>query len=597
MNQRGGTPDVDGIVTKAKAKARARGKKPAPDQPGKPNGSDPPAATVPTIDLQDFGPVIAELIQHGTQNGKPVKKPSRKFFAVVRAIHSRGHTFEAALATLQANPNGVHARLKDLQAELRQVWDQLDEVPALIAEFNAKYFVVNENGHTCIYAPRHDPILNRRVFDHMSFADLEKLYLNRRIRVGEKATGEASFCTAATAWLTHDERHQYRDGITFDPSERKCPPDVLNLWQGFAVKPRPGAWPLMQAHLHEIICGGVAEYRDYLLDLMADLVQNPGKPAEVAVVLKGEEGSGKGIVARAVKYLLGQHGLVINDAKHLAGNFNFHLRDCVLVIGDEVFVTGDKKLEAVLKALITDPYILIEGKFRNAAQHPNFVHVWLLTNNDWAVPASLRSRRWFVLQVLDTKVGDHAYFAAIQQEMENGGYEAMLHDLLHRDISKRNLRAVPVTDALVVQRKHSLGTIEAWWMNCLHRGYVFVSKLGLEEHWQKWHPFLSTEVLFESYSRYCHEHHERHPLHRELFGLWLKDSGAKAAQPRNQPVGEHLTDVTTTQGHRSHTARVAKLILGQKPHGYRLGTLDSARRAFCKASGLVVDWGRKGRKR
>jgi hypothetical protein len=149
---------------------------------------------------------------------------------------------------------------------------------------------------------------------------------------------------------------------------------------------------------------------------------------------------------------------------------------------------------------------------------PNFLHVWLLSNEEWVVPASLRSRRWFVLRVLDIKVGDHAYFAAIQHELENGGYGAMLHDLLHRDLAKRNLRAIPVTAELVTQRKHSLDITTSWWLDCLHRGYVFTSKHGLEEYWQQWHAFLGTEVLYASYSAYCRERHERHPLSRELLG-------------------------------------------------------------------------------
>jgi 5-methylcytosine-specific restriction enzyme B len=37
-----------------------------------------------------------------------------------------------------------------------------DEEKALIAEFNRKYMVVNENGKAMLYAPAHDPILNRR---------------------------------------------------------------------------------------------------------------------------------------------------------------------------------------------------------------------------------------------------------------------------------------------------------------------------------------------------------------------------------------------------------------------------------------------------
>ena len=108
---------------------------------------------------------------------------------------------------------------------------------------------------------------------------------------------------------------------------------MLNLWQGFAVKPRAGSWRTAQANtLRTIICNGNTDHFDYLMDWMADLVQHPEKQGEVAIVLRGNEGTGKGILARALKYLLGQHGFAISNARHLTGNFNAHLRDCVLSV-------------------------------------------------------------------------------------------------------------------------------------------------------------------------------------------------------------------------------------------------------------------------
>jgi len=48
----------------------------------------------------------------------------------------------------------------------------------------------------------------------------------------------------------------------------------------------------------------------------------------------------------------------------------------------------------------------------------------------------MADRRWQMFEVGDRNREDHKFFAAIAKELEAGGYEAMLHDLLHRDISK-----------------------------------------------------------------------------------------------------------------------------------------------------------------
>jgi Family of unknown function (DUF5906) len=221
----------------------------------------------------------------------------------------------------------------------------------------------------------------------------------------------------------------------FDPACRDQRADIFNLWEGFAVEPCPGSWSLLHDHVRDVICNRDSDVFTYLLDWMADLVQNPARQGEVAVVLRGKEGTGKGTLAKALKYLLGQHGLAISNARHLTGNFNSHLRDVVFLFADEAFFAGDKQHVGVLKALISEPYLTIEGKYQNAVRMPNFLHVMMASNEDWVVPASLNSRRWLVLDVPPDKIGNLTYFEAIYRELDNGGYAAMLHDLLHRDIT------------------------------------------------------------------------------------------------------------------------------------------------------------------
>ncbi len=461
------------------------------------------------------------------------------------------------------------------------------EVTKLIAEFNSKYFVLNENGKAVIYAPKHDPILNRRFFERLTFADLDLLYLNRHVKIG-KRNGIPVFAPVAAVWTRHRSRRQYIGGVVFDPSNRQQSADVLNLWQGFAVAPKPGSWALLMEHTRTIICGGNTELFDYLLGWMADLVQNPAKQGEVAIVMRGGEGTGKGILARAIKYLMGQHGFAISNAKHLTGNFNAHLRDCVLLFADEALYAGDKAHVGILKSIITEPYLTIEGKYQNAVMSPNYLHLILASNEQWVVPASLESRRFFVLDVSNERANDHLYFAAIQHELDHGGHEAMLHELLRRT-PVGNLRRVPVTDALVNQRKLSLGVTEGWWLDCLHRGYIFTSKLGLEEHFAQWHEEVATELLFTSYLDHCRACHERRLLSRELLARWLRSMGCKPVRPRGLVVvGEHITNVTSSVG---NTIRGAELIERDRAPCYACGSLEEASKAFTEATALTVDWG------
>ena len=68
----------------------------------------------------------------------------------------------------------------------------------------------------------------------------------------------------------------------------------------------------------------------------------------------------------------------------------------IFLLGDEAFYAGDKAHVGILKTIITEPTLTIEGKFRDAILVPNFLHVMLTANAEWVVPASLSARRLYV---------------------------------------------------------------------------------------------------------------------------------------------------------------------------------------------------------
>jgi hypothetical protein len=406
-----------------------------------------------------------------------------------------------------------------------------DPVSALVQHFNTQFMVVSEAGKAVLYAPAEDPILHRRYFDRLGFTDLRQLYLNQRIEVGRDKQGNLIMQQVAEVWLRHLNRRQFIRGVMFDPSGRPVPDGTLNLWQGFAVTPKPGSWEKLRIHIRDLICRGNKEHYEYLIRWLARLVQFPAEQGEVAVVMRGVEGCGRGTLAKVMKRILGQHALAISNAKHLTGNFNAHLRDCVFLFSDEAFFAGDRAHVGVLKSLITEPYLTIEGKYQNAIQTPNFLHVMMASNEQWVVPASLEARRFLVLEVSDEHKDDHPWFAAIWDEMKAGGYAAMLHDLLRFNLTTFNVRRVPVTDGLQQQRKLSLDTDKAWWLDVLHRGYVFQSKLGLEAVFSEWHEEVTTELLYASYIAFTDRARDRHPLGREAFGRFMIGMGGKPTVP------------------------------------------------------------------
>ena len=84
----------------------------------------------------------------------------------------------------------------------------------------------------------------------------------------------------------------------------------------------------------------------------------------------------------------------------------------------------------MLKGMITEDYILVEPKGKDAFKVKNNANFIFASNNDWVVPAALEERRLFTMDVSENHMNDSKYFASIYEEMDNGGREAMLFDLL-----------------------------------------------------------------------------------------------------------------------------------------------------------------------
>ena len=191
----------------------------------------------------------------------------------------------------------------------------------------------------------------------------------------------------------------------------------------------------MRRHIVEVLANGDEKHAEYILNWTAWGLQNSGLMAEVAMVFRGKKGTGKGVFVRVLLIIFGQHGLHISSMKQLTGQFNAHLMDCALLFADEAYWPGDKSAEGTLKQLITEPQISVEKKTYDIISADNVLKLIMAGNEDWQVPASMDERRYAVFEVSAAYAGKREYFAPLfKQTFEDGGLQAMMFDLLHRDL-------------------------------------------------------------------------------------------------------------------------------------------------------------------
>jgi Family of unknown function (DUF5906) len=347
---------------------------------------------------------------------------------------------------------------------------------AYLRELLKTHAIVYVGGKALICRWRDDPARpDCRVLDLITWSGFRLYHSNRGIPE-PRGSGDVEVQPVAEEFMELARRY---NGLVFAPGKGPAVNGCLNLWQGFAVKPAPGEWPLMRRHIEEVLANGDKKVADYILKWSAWSVKHPGEQAEVALAFIGGRGTGKGVFGRAMVQIFGTHGLHIAHSKHLVGAFNRHFLHCALLFVDEAFWAGDKQGEGALKALITEPTLTIEPKGVDLFTVRNCLHVIMASNEDWIVPAGADERRFAAFRVSDARRGDKAYFDALNAELENGGLAAMLHDLLAMDLGDWHPRQnVPQTRALLDQKIESLRGIDRVIADIAHEGSVPCAMLG-----------------------------------------------------------------------------------------------------------------------
>lgn len=349
-------------------------------------------------------------------------------------------------------------------------------------------------------------------------------FSNQKVKVGEARTGaskgQAIYKTKFEIWREHPKKRTYRQ-VVFAPPPAKAVEIDYNLWTGFAVRPLlPENWQSMSRdELHawaqtvakarcqlfldlmlEVICSGNEEHFAYLVKWCAFTVQFPGIPIEIAVMMRGPQGAGKGTFARTLGKLFGRHFIHLDRSEQLTGKFNAQLSGRCLVFADEAFFAGDKRDLGALKRLITEPTLAVERKGIDIVQEANHTHLLMATNEEFAIPAGLKERRFFACSVSDHRTENHDYFSAITKQMDVEGLQALLSYLLSIQVTHDEIRRVPRTRELRKQQDMALSAEMKWLYGVLQNG-----SFGNDEPWPT---EIYTPTIYEDYISFCDQ--QRH---------------------------------------------------------------------------------------
>jgi len=301
----------------------------------------------------------------------------------------------------------------------------------------------------------------------------------------------------ADIWWKSPKRRKY-DGIVFDPRGQSSN-KKYNLWRGFARAPQQGDCSRYWAHVKEVICAGNEEAYLYVRKWLAIVFQQPDV-IHTALVLCASQGTGKNSFVDPLGELLGAHYAPLSGMHELVSNFNFHLKNAVLIHANEALWGGHKKDIGTVKAMITEHFGVIESKGKDRIVVGNFKHIILSSNEEWPVHLDPDDRRFFVLRVSEKRKEDHVYFEQLKNELKNSGLEALLYDLLNEDLTGFNPRRFPSSQNSFEIKMRSTDSRYRYICAALQDGGFSISKGEGNPVWQTEIP---KDSVYEDYTAWC----------------------------------------------------------------------------------------------
>ncbi len=233
-------------------------------------------------------------------------------------------------------------------------------------------------------------------------------------------------------------------------------------------------------HLKDVWCRGDDASFRYCVSWMASILQQPWKKTGVAIVLQGEQGSGKGIiVTEFLAKIVGQHHYShVTGLEQVCGQFNAPaLATACLVFVDEAghraAAASHVQHAAKLKALITESHHTVTDKHLPAMTMQSFANFIISSNDEHVVAVEPKDRRYFALHTANRLCG-------ARDVSKNEYIQRLLAVPVHMvarylygvNISSFDARAIPTTE---LQRTQKLLTmkpngVDSWLLRCIESG-------------------------------------------------------------------------------------------------------------------------------
>lgn len=177
--------------------------------------------------------------------------------------------------------------------------------------------------------------------------------------------------------------------------------------------------------------------RKIWMDYMAHSIKFPGFKIQYAVFMQSAEGIGKSAFSEIMNHCLGSMYIYRPKAPELVSSgskFNAWMRGKLAIMVDEIKVDERRELIEILKPMITDSTIEVQGKGVDQEMEDNFANWFFFSNHKDAIPINKNGRRYAIFysalqseQDILTYMGGNYFERFWNWLREEGGLEALAY--------------------------------------------------------------------------------------------------------------------------------------------------------------------------
>ena len=193
---------------------------------------------------------------------------------------------------------------------------------------------------------------------------------------------------------------EYKGFTFYDPN-----PEMFSYFAGYSY-PRVSEVNLQLIapflyHIRHIICDDDPKVEDYVIRWVSYVLQNPGKKTGTALIILGQQGTGKNIFTNTICKLIANYTSPnVDSINDVVGKYNAMLENKMLIVFNEIQNFGEGKFANfdTFKSVITETRFRAEEKFIEKREAEQVANIILLSNNPMPVYVEESDRRYCFIE-------------------------------------------------------------------------------------------------------------------------------------------------------------------------------------------------------